>query len=124
MYSIIIFVQELAYFKPFSIRFTEKPMTPNISGTMREVVGNISQLTCSSELNTFPVYYSKLLAMRYSWFLNDTKLSGATHKTLSVNVNKRTKYNRYSCTASDMLESNRSSVLKIDPLCKLKRLIS
>ncbi|XP_022311594.2 uncharacterized protein LOC111116862 [Crassostrea virginica] len=94
----------------------KKPLTPNISGTMREVVGNISHLTCSSELNTFPAYYSKLLAKRYSWFLNDTKLSGAIRKTLSVNVTKMTKYDRYSCTASDMLKSNRSNVVKIDPL--------
>ena len=101
------------------VHFTDKPSKPKIQGNINIVVGNSLELTCSSNSTTAPDYYARLRPLSYTWYVNNTKLYGETSKTLRLPVTRNHKYNRYSCTARDKLESDRSDHVIINPLCKL-----
>ena len=104
------------------MHFTDKPSKPNIQGNLNIMVGEYSNLTCSSNLITAaPDYYARLRPLSplsYTWYVNNTKLYGETSKTLSLRVTRNHRYNQYSCTARDKLESDRSDHVIINPLCK------
>ena len=91
---------------------------PTIEGTLSMEVGSTTQLTCSSKSTSVPDYYSKLNILEFSWFINDTELFRESRETLIVNITKKSRFDRFSCTASDMIESNHSNNVHIDPLCK------
>ena len=82
------------------------------------MVDSYSELNCSSFLTTAPDYYARLRTLSYTWYVNNTKL-GETSKTLRLRVTRNHKYNQYSCTAREKLESDRSDPMKINPLCEL-----
>ena len=82
------------------------------------MVGEYSYLTCSSSSITVPDYYARLHPLSYTWYVNNTQLYGETNKTLRSRVTRDYKYNQYSCTARDKLESDRSDPVIINPLCK------
>ena len=101
--------------------FKGKPLTPNITGSLNIVVGNICQLTCLSQLTSASAYDAKLVNLSYAWFVNGTKLDNGMEQTLEVNVSKHHVYNNYSCTVRDHeLESDHSNAVKINPLCEAK----
>ena len=102
----------------FLMHFTDKPSKPNIQGNLNIMVGEYSNLTCSSNLTTAPDYYARLRPLSYTWYVNNTKLYGESSKALRLPVTRNHKYNRYSCTARDKLESDRSDPVIINPLCK------
>ena len=101
------------------IHFTDKPSKPKIEGNIVIVVGNSSELTCSSNSTTAPDYYARLRPLSYKWFVNNTQLYEETRETLRLRVTRNHKYNQYSCTARDKLESDRSDPVRINPMCKL-----
>ena len=82
------------------------------------MVDSHSELTCSSSSTTAPDYYARLRPLSYTWYVNNTKLDGETKNTLRLRVTRDHKYNQYSCTAREKLESDRSDHVKINPLCK------
>ena len=82
------------------------------------MVDSHSDLTCSSSSTTAPDYYARLHPLSYTWYVNNTK-RGETSKTLRVYVTRNHKYNQYSCTARDKLESDRSDPVQFNTLCKL-----
>ncbi|XP_078329737.1 hemicentin-2-like [Crassostrea virginica] len=94
----------------------KKPLMPTIEGTLSVRVGSTTQLTCSGKSTSVPDYYSKLNILEFSWFINDTELFRESRETLIVNVTKKSRFDRFSCTASDMIESNHSNGVHIDPL--------
>ena len=100
------------------MHFTDKPSKPNIQGNLNIMVGEYSNLTCSTYSTTAPEYYARLRPLIYTWYVNNTKLYGETSKALRLNVTRNHKYNQYSCTARDRLESDRSDHVIINPLCK------
>ncbi|XP_078330709.1 neural cell adhesion molecule 2-like [Crassostrea virginica] len=93
----------------------DKPSKPKIKGNIDIVVGNSSELTCSSNSTTAPDYYARLRPLSYTWYVNNTKLT-ETRETLMLRVFKDHKYSGYSCTARDKLESDRSDHVRINPL--------
>nr|XP_022311308.1 uncharacterized protein LOC111116600 [Crassostrea virginica] len=93
----------------------DKPSKPNIQGNINIMVDSYSELNCSSFLTTAPDYYARLRTLSYTWYVNNTKL-GESSKTLRVYVTRNHKYNQYSCTAKDKLESDRSDHVTINPL--------
>nr|XP_022304398.1 uncharacterized protein LOC111111611 isoform X2 [Crassostrea virginica] len=94
----------------------DKPSKPKIQENLNIMVDSYSNLTCSSFSTTAPDYYARLRPMSYTWYVNNTKLYGETDKTLRLRVTKNHKYNQYSCTARDKLESDRSDHVIINPL--------
>ena len=101
--------------------FKGKPLTPNITGSLNIVVGNICQLTCLSQLTSASAYDAKLVNLSYAWFVNGTKLDNGIGQTLEMNVSKDHLYNIYTCTARDhQLESDHSNPVQINPLCEAK----
>ena len=80
------------------------------------MVGENSYLTCSSSSITVPDYYP-LSPLSYTWYVNNTPLT-ETRETIKLRVFIDHKYNYYSCTARDKLESDRSDPVIINPLCK------
>uniref|UniRef100_A0A8W8MYY8 Ig-like domain-containing protein n=1 Tax=Magallana gigas TaxID=29159 RepID=A0A8W8MYY8_MAGGI len=93
-----------------------KPLKPNITGNLSVSVNSNATLTCSSQSKSAPDYYSKLVTLSYTWFVNDTKIN-ITSRTLILNVTKGLKYNRYSCTATEEdLTSDKSDGVQINPL--------
>ena len=105
-----------------NIFFSDKPSKPNIQGNLNILVGNSLELTCTSSSSTTPEYYARLhplSPLSYTWYVNNTQLCGETDKTLRLRVTRNHKYNQYSCTARDKLESDRSDPVKINPMCKL-----
>nr|XP_022306464.1 uncharacterized protein LOC111112891 isoform X2 [Crassostrea virginica] len=97
----------------------DKPSKPNIQGNINIMVGNSSELTCSSNSTTAPDYYARLRALSplsYKWYVNNTQLDRETRETLRLRVTRNHKYNQYSCTARDKLESDRSDHVIINPL--------
>ena len=83
------------------------------------MVGNSSELTCSSNSTTAPDYYARLRPLSYKWYVNNTQLDRETSKTLRLRVTKNHKYNQYSCTARDKLESDRSDHVVMNPVGKV-----
>lgn len=82
-------------------------------------VNRITTLLCSSNSTSAPDYYSKLVILPYTWFVNDTKIKEETRDTLILYVTREFKYNKYSCTATEEgLQSERSDPVQIYPLCK------
>nr|XP_022306482.1 uncharacterized protein LOC111112900 isoform X3 [Crassostrea virginica] len=97
----------------------DKPSKPNIQGNLNIMVGEYSNLICSTYSTTAPDYYAKLhplTPLSYTWYVNNTKLYGETSKTLSLRVTRNHRYNQYSCTARDKLESDLSDHVIINPL--------
>ncbi|XP_052692716.1 uncharacterized protein LOC128170993 isoform X1 [Crassostrea angulata] len=95
----------------------DKPSQPKLTGDLNVEVNNATSLTCSSQSTSTPDYYSKLLTLSYTWFVNDTRIRGETRETLRLYVTKDLKYNRYSCTAiEEDLESDRSDLVQINPM--------
>ena len=110
----------MCFFYFFSFRnLTDKPSKPNIQGNLNIMVDSYTQLTCSSSSTTAPDYYARLHPLSYTWYVNSTRLYGETNKTLRLRVTRNHKYNQYSCTARDKLESDRSDPVRINPMCKL-----
>lgn len=94
-------------------------MRPNIDGNLSIMVETFSNITCSSKSTSAPDYYSKLVTLIYTWFVNDTEIDGETNQTLSLKVTKGIMYNKYSCAATEEdLVSDRSDTVPINPLCK------
>lgn len=82
-------------------------------------VNRITTLLCSSNSTSAPDYYSKLVILPYTWFVNDTKIKEETRDTLILYVTREFKYNKYSCTATEEgLQSERSDPVQFYPLCK------
>nr|XP_022307478.1 uncharacterized protein LOC111113474 [Crassostrea virginica] len=79
------------------------------------MVGEFSNLTCSSSSITVPDYYASLHPLPYTWYVNNTPLT-ETRKTIKLRVFIDHKYNNYSCTARNKLESDRSDPVIINPL--------
>lgn len=80
-------------------------------------VNRITTLLCSSNSTSAPDYYSKLVILPYTWFVNDTKIKEETRDTLILYVTREFKYNKYSCTATEEgLQSDRSDPVQIYPL--------
>lgn len=97
----------------------EKPSKPNITGDLNVEVNRYVELTCFSHSTSAPDYYSKLVNLSYTWFVNETKMDGETRENLRIYVTIDLKYNRYSCRATDdNLESDVSDPLQINSLCK------
>ncbi|XP_052696277.1 uncharacterized protein LOC128174891 [Crassostrea angulata] len=93
-----------------------KPSKPDIIGDRNVEENEYVELTCFSQSTSAPDYYSKLLTLSYTWFVNDTKIN-ITSRTLILNVTKDLKYNRYSCTATEKdLTSDKSDGVRINPL--------
>nr|XP_022307479.1 uncharacterized protein LOC111113475 [Crassostrea virginica] len=93
----------------------DKPSKPKIQGNLNIMVDSHSDLTCSSSSTTAPDYYARLHPLSYTWYVNNTK-RGETSKTLRVYVTRNHKYNQYSCTARDKLESDRSDPVQFNTL--------
>nr|XP_022311460.1 carcinoembryonic antigen-related cell adhesion molecule 6-like [Crassostrea virginica] len=94
----------------------DKPSKPNIQGNLNILVDSYSELNCSSFLTTAPDHYARLRPLSFTWYVNNTQLDRETSKTLRFLVTRNHKYNQYSCTARDKLESNRSDPIIINPL--------
>ncbi|XP_052692711.1 uncharacterized protein LOC128170990 [Crassostrea angulata] len=95
---------------------SDKPSKPKITGDLNVEVNRYITLTCSSQSTSAPDYYSKLLTLSYTWFVNDTRIGGENRKTLRY-VTRDLKYNRYTCTATEEdLETDRSDPVQINPL--------
>nr|XP_011418983.2 uncharacterized protein LOC105322142 [Crassostrea gigas] len=95
----------------------DKPSKPKVNGDTDKMIDTYAALTCSSNSTSAPDYYSKLVTLSYTWFVNDTKMDGETDETLRFQVTRAHKYNRYSCEATAMeLESYRSDTVQINPL--------
>nr|XP_022306469.1 carcinoembryonic antigen-related cell adhesion molecule 1-like isoform X2 [Crassostrea virginica] len=94
----------------------DKPSKPNIQGNLNILVDSYSEQNCSSFLTTAPDYYARLRPLSYTWYVNNTQLDRETSKTLRLRVTRNHKYNHYSCTARDKLESNQSDPVIINPL--------
>uniref|UniRef100_A0A8W8P1E0 Uncharacterized protein n=1 Tax=Magallana gigas TaxID=29159 RepID=A0A8W8P1E0_MAGGI len=94
-----------------------KPSKPKISGDLNVEVNDTITLTCSSQSTSAPDYYSKLLTLSHTWFVNETKIDRENRYTLRLKITKDLKYNKYTCTATeDDLESERSDPVQINPL--------
>nr|XP_022306367.1 uncharacterized protein LOC111112825 isoform X1 [Crassostrea virginica] len=94
----------------------DKPSKPNIQGILNIMVDSYTELTCSSSSTTAPDYYARLHSLSYTWYVNSTRLYGETNDTLRLRVTRNHKYNQYSCTARDKLESDGSDHVRINPL--------
>ncbi|XP_078330712.1 uncharacterized protein LOC111112896 [Crassostrea virginica] len=94
----------------------DKPSKPKIQGNLNIMVDSYLELNCSSNSTTAPAYYISLRPLIYTWYVNNTQLDGETGKTLRSRVTRNHKYNQYSCTAREKLESDRSDPMKINPL--------
>ena len=80
--------------------------------------GEYSNLTCSSSsITAAPDYYARLHPLFYTWYVNNTPLT-EMRETIKLRVFRDHKYNNYSCTARDKLESDRSDPVIFNPLCK------
>nr|XP_034318728.1 uncharacterized protein LOC105336863 isoform X1 [Crassostrea gigas] len=94
-----------------------KPLKPTITGDLNVEVKRYIRLTCSSQSTSGPDYYSKLLTLSYTWFVNDTKMDRGTTQTLPLYVTRNHKYNTYTCiTREDDINSYRSDPVQINPL--------
>uniref|UniRef100_K1RG34 Uncharacterized protein n=1 Tax=Magallana gigas TaxID=29159 RepID=K1RG34_MAGGI len=94
-----------------------KPSKPDIIGDPNVEENKYVDLTCSSQSTSAPDYYSKLVILSYTWFVNDTKMESETRGTLSLYVTRKLKYKKYSCTATEeYIESDRSDPVQINPL--------
>ncbi|XP_052710525.1 uncharacterized protein LOC128184925 [Crassostrea angulata] len=100
------------------------PKKPRINGTLTTLVDTHLELTCISKSTSAPDYYSKLVTLSYTWFINNTKMDKETRDTLRLKVTKGHRYTRYSCTATEEdLESVQSDALQINPLYGPEQLI-
>lgn len=95
----------------------DKPSKPNITGNLKVEINRNITLACSSQSTSVPDYYSKLITLSFTWFVNGTKMNGETSRIISLKVTRELKHNRYSCTAiEEGLESDRSDPVQINPL--------
>uniref|UniRef100_A0A8W8MZA2 Ig-like domain-containing protein n=1 Tax=Magallana gigas TaxID=29159 RepID=A0A8W8MZA2_MAGGI len=85
----------------FFLVVTAKPVSPKIKRNIRVHVKNYVDLMCSSQSTSAPDYYSKLVTLSYTWFVNGTKMDRETRETLRLHVTRDLKYNRYSCSATE-----------------------
>ncbi|XP_052710539.1 hemicentin-1-like [Crassostrea angulata] len=100
------------------------PKKPRINGTLTTLVDTHLELTCISKSTSTPDYYSKLVTLSYTWFINNTKMDKETRDTLRLKVTKGHRYTRYSCTATEEdLESVQSDAVQINPLYGPEQLI-
>ncbi|XP_061170403.1 uncharacterized protein LOC133179725 [Saccostrea echinata] len=95
-----------------------RPVKPIITGKLNVKVGDYAFLKCESRSTSAPYYYKKFPPLSYSWFVNNTKLHREDRETYSFTVTKDVKYNRYNCQAKEILESDKSDEIRINPLCK------
>lgn len=96
-----------------------RPSKPHISGNFTVEINKHITLRCSSNSTSAPDYYSKLVTLSYTWFVNETKIDRETRETLRLYVTRDYKYNRYSCTATEEdMESERSDQVQINLQCK------
>ena len=112
--------------KPWAISvilFSDKPSKPMIKGDLNIMMDSYLELHCLSQSHSAPEYYNKLLSLHYIWFLNNTQLTNENKGSLRRRVSRDDKYNQYSCTAKDTLESDRSEPVRINILCKLQSFI-
>ncbi|XP_065931252.1 uncharacterized protein [Magallana gigas] len=94
-----------------------KPSKPKITGDLNVDVDKYINFTCCSRPTSAPDYYTKLVTLSYTWFVNETKMGRETKDTLILYVTRDLKYNRYSCTATEEdMESDRSDLVQINPL--------
>uniref|UniRef100_A0A8W8MRY2 Ig-like domain-containing protein n=1 Tax=Magallana gigas TaxID=29159 RepID=A0A8W8MRY2_MAGGI len=101
-----------------------KPSKPKITGDLNVDVDKYINLTCCSRPTSAPDYYTKLVTLSYTWFVNETKMGRETKDTLILYVTRDLKYNRYSCTATEEdMESDRSDLVQINPLYGPDRII-
>nr|XP_034322749.1 uncharacterized protein LOC105319714 [Crassostrea gigas] len=98
----------------------EKPSKPNITGDLNVEVNRYVELTCFSHSTSAPDYYSKLVNLSYTWFVNETKMDGETRENLRIYVTIDLKYNKYSCRATD--DNLECDPLQINSLYKYDRL--
>lgn len=100
------------------------PKKPRINGTLTTLVETYLELTCISKSTSAPDYYSKLVTLYYTWFINNTKMDKETRDTLRLKVTKGHRYTKYSCTATEEdLESDQSDAVQINPLYGPEQLI-
>ncbi|XP_062588799.1 pregnancy-specific beta-1-glycoprotein 2-like [Saccostrea cucullata] len=92
-----------------------KPTTPVINGSNLINVNTKAILDCESKSTSAPYYY-KFPPLSYSWFVNKTKIYREVRETYSFKVTKDAKYNQYSCEAKEILVSERSEEIRINPL--------
>eukprot|EP00105_Crassostrea_gigas_P015252 XP_011432182.1 PREDICTED: uncharacterized protein LOC105331614 [Crassostrea gigas] len=96
---------------------SDKPSKPKVTGDLNVEVNRYTSLTCSSQSTSAPDYYSRLVTLSYTWFVNETKIDRETTETPRLYVAKDIRYNRYSCTATEEdMESDRSDPVQINPL--------
>lgn len=102
----------------------DKPSKPEAIGDTDKMIDTYAVLTCSSNSTSGPDYYSKLVTLSYTWFVNDKKMYGETNRTLQFKVTRGHKYNWYSCAATaEDLESDRSDTVQMNPLYGPEKLI-
>lgn len=102
----------------FHFVFQDKPEKPKIQGELNIRVGDVATLKCSSRSTSAPDYYQKIARLSYSWFHNEKQMVEKTTDTIEINVTKDHKFNNYSCIAKEILKSDRSDQVQINPLCK------
>nr|XP_034322758.1 uncharacterized protein LOC117688674 [Crassostrea gigas] len=118
-YSVGTTDDESSLDRGFFLVVTAKPVSPKIKRNIRVHVKNYVELMCSSQSTSAPDYYSKLVTLSYTWFVNGTKMGREARETLGLHVTRDLKYNRYSCSATEEgLESDRSDQVQINHLCK------
>lgn len=94
-----------------------KPQKPRIYGNVTVLADTYLKLTCISKSASTPDYYSTLLPLSYTWFVNNTKMGGETRETLRLLVTRGHQYARFSCTATEEdLESDLSDAVQINVL--------
>lgn len=94
----------------------DKPEKPKIQGELNIRVGDVATLKCSSRSTSAPDYYQKIARLSYSWFHNEKQMVEKTTDTIEINVTKDHKFNNYSCIAKEILKSDRSDQVQINPL--------
>ena len=94
--------------------FSDKPKTPTIVFSKYPFVGDQIELTCTSQVQRWPVGLSSSLAYTFS-------VDGAQQlNTLKINVTDSDKGKQVYCTAMDDRRdvSNVSNVITLDPYCE------
>ncbi|XP_062599534.1 uncharacterized protein LOC134261078 isoform X1 [Saccostrea cucullata] len=93
-----------------------KPVRAQITGNLNLQVRKYAYLKCESRSTSAPSYYKRFPPLSYSWFVNNTRLNREVRETYSFIVSKDVKYNKYSCQAKEILESEKSVEIQINPL--------
>ena len=99
--------------------FLDKPSKPTIKGDLNITVDSFLELNCSSQSDSAPEYFTKLISLFYMWFLNNSQLTNEYNGTLRRQVTRDDKNSQYSCIVKkDIMESERSDPVQINLLCK------